>query len=160
MQAFSREAILWSQVKHPNVLPFYGVYQLDDMYHKVCLVSPWMENGNLREYLATHPQTDRLLLVSSTYIPIPTISDYIQARGVARGLRYLHDRNIIHGDLKGVGFLSASTFLAFERFFHSPTFSSRLQLKHASVTLASPVYLIPPSFNGRQLGALPTAAGQ
>ena len=47
-----REFIIWRQLSHPNVLPFYGVYFLDILVDvKFCLVSPWMENGNVVEFL-------------------------------------------------------------------------------------------------------------
>ncbi|KAG6873348.1 hypothetical protein C0995_000208 [Termitomyces sp. Mi166 len=45
-QAYSREAVVWGQLLHPNILPFYGIYRLDD-HNKLCLVSPWMYNGNI-----------------------------------------------------------------------------------------------------------------
>ncbi|EAU82166.2 TKL/TKL-ccin protein kinase [Coprinopsis cinerea okayama7 len=48
LRIFSREAVIWSQLKHDNVLPFYGVYELDES-RRLCLVSPWMDNGSLRE---------------------------------------------------------------------------------------------------------------
>ena len=47
------EFITWRQLSHPNVLPFYGVHFLKDTLEtRFCLVSPWMENGNVVEFLA------------------------------------------------------------------------------------------------------------
>ncbi|KAK7437402.1 Rho guanine nucleotide exchange factor [Stygiomarasmius scandens] len=87
LKGFLKEAILWKQLKHPNVLPFLGLYFLDDTKQRICLISPWMEHGNLRQYLQDHcdKPIDRVLL----------------AYDVACGLSYLHDEKIIHGDLKG-----------------------------------------------------------
>jgi len=65
-QAFSREAILWGHISHPNLLPFYGIYHLDDDHGRICLVSPWMEHGNVHEYLEKHPDASRHLLVSTS----------------------------------------------------------------------------------------------
>ncbi|KAJ3552274.1 hypothetical protein NP233_g12919 [Leucocoprinus birnbaumii] len=56
---------------------------------KICLVSPWMRNGNVVEYLKQHADVSRA----------PFISD------VAAGLDYLHSQDIVHGDLKGVNIL-------------------------------------------------------
>lgn len=62
-QAYSREAILWSHQAHPNLLPFYGIYHLDDEHGRICLVSPWMDNGDINAYLTEKPHVNRLLLV-------------------------------------------------------------------------------------------------
>ena len=58
-----REFIIWRQLSHPNVLPFYGVHFLNiSVEIRFCLVSPWMENGNIVEFLARRnrmaPYTD------------------------------------------------------------------------------------------------------
>ncbi|KAJ3555728.1 hypothetical protein NP233_g12141 [Leucocoprinus birnbaumii] len=90
LKAFSCEAVLWGQLQHANVLPFYGVYHLEhSTYNRICLVSPWMENGNVDEYLARETNADRMSLI----------------RDVASGLKYLHGQNIVHGDLKGANVL-------------------------------------------------------
>ncbi|KAH7908669.1 kinase-like domain-containing protein, partial [Hygrophoropsis aurantiaca] len=88
---FSKEAILWGQLSNPYVLPFCGVYRLPDNPSQLCLVSPWMANGNLSQYLGQKPQANRLSLLLD----------------VALGLEYLHsfDPQVIHGDLKGANIL-------------------------------------------------------
>ena len=62
-QAFFKEALLWGHLSHPNILPFYGIYHLEDTHRRISFVSPWMENGNVTEYLKRHPLANRLLLV-------------------------------------------------------------------------------------------------
>ena len=62
-QAFFKEALLWGHLSHPNILPFYGIYHVEDTYGRISFVSPWMENGNVTEYLKRHPLANRLLLV-------------------------------------------------------------------------------------------------
>ena len=63
MQEFTREVVVWRQLFHCNVLPFYGVYHLENNSSTVCLVSPWMENGSLQQFLGEFPNTDRIPLV-------------------------------------------------------------------------------------------------
>ncbi|KAK1217181.1 hypothetical protein PQX77_020189 [Marasmius sp. AFHP31] len=87
---YLREAILWRQMKHPNLLPCLGIYELEDS-HQLCLISPWMENGNLVQYLKNTPEED--------------VSHYTLARDVAAGLSYLHLMKLVHGDLKGLNVL-------------------------------------------------------
>ncbi|KAF8996191.1 kinase-like domain-containing protein [Cyathus striatus] len=93
--AYRKEAILWSQLSHPNVLPFYGVHHLGDELGRICLVSPWMDNGNINVYLKRYPDANRLYLLKE----------------IARGISYLHDENIniVHGDLKGANILVTSS---------------------------------------------------
>ncbi|KAJ7076301.1 kinase-like domain-containing protein [Mycena epipterygia] len=49
LKEFGREAVIWRQLCHPNLLPFFGVYYLDT---RLCLVSLWMENGNILKFLS------------------------------------------------------------------------------------------------------------
>ncbi|KAJ7655606.1 kinase-like domain-containing protein, partial [Mycena polygramma] len=53
-----REAVLWRQTDHPNVLPFLGTFCYRDALYgleRLCLVMPWMPNGNLKTFLETSP---------------------------------------------------------------------------------------------------------
>ncbi|KAF7333429.1 Protein kinase domain-containing protein [Mycena venus] len=87
MEEFGREAVIWRQLCHPNLLPFFGVYYLDN---RLCLVSPWMEHGNVVQFLRNAPpDTNRLSLILD----------------VALGLKYLHAQNVVHGDLKAINIL-------------------------------------------------------
>ncbi|KAJ7768223.1 kinase-like domain-containing protein, partial [Mycena metata] len=52
LKDFTREALVWRQLCHPNLLPFFGLYYFDT---RLCLVSPWMENGNIMQFLKREP---------------------------------------------------------------------------------------------------------
>ncbi|KAJ6516320.1 kinase-like domain-containing protein, partial [Mycena sanguinolenta] len=87
MKKLGREALIWRQLSHPNLLPFFGMYMLDD---RLSLISPWMDNGDLKDFLKNAPpDIDRLSLMLD----------------VARGLEYLHGQDVVHGDLKTVNIL-------------------------------------------------------
>ncbi|KAF7360303.1 Protein kinase domain-containing protein [Mycena venus] len=105
LQEFGREALIWRQLSHPNLLPFFGLYYLDQ---RLCLVSPWMSNGNVLEFLRDAPaRIDRLSLILD----------------VAKGLEYLHKMHVVHGDLKGVELVSPTSvcrLLLTRRVFSSP----------------------------------------
>ncbi|KAG8944680.1 hypothetical protein FRC04_001644 [Tulasnella sp. 424] len=77
-----READAWSAIFHPNVVPLLGVTFIPVL----SLISPWYEKGNLRSYLASNPNVDRLKLLLD----------------VATGLAHLHSQNpsVVHGDIK------------------------------------------------------------
>ena len=61
-QRFCREAIVWKHVSSTYVLKFKGAFYHSDV---PAIVMPWMPHGNITEYLAKHPDVDRLRLVSS-----------------------------------------------------------------------------------------------
>ncbi|KAG6818427.1 hypothetical protein H0H93_005071, partial [Arthromyces matolae] len=82
LKVMSREAVLWSQLRHPNLLPFYGIYRHNG---RISFVSPWMEKGDINEYLKRNTDSNRVVL----------------AYDVAEGMEFLHKNGIIHGDLKG-----------------------------------------------------------
>ncbi|KAJ7231346.1 kinase-like domain-containing protein [Mycena rebaudengoi] len=85
---FCREALIWQQLKHPYILPMLGIDQ-ESFPPSLCMVSPWMENGTVLKYLEEHGRQDADKLLWE----------------VAQGLEYLHSRNIVHGDLRGVNIL-------------------------------------------------------
>ncbi|KAJ7767657.1 kinase-like domain-containing protein [Mycena metata] len=87
LDEFGREALVWRQLCHPNVLPFFGLYYLDE---RLSLVSPWMERGNVIQFLKNkQTNVNRVSLMLD----------------VALGLQYLHEQNVIHGDLKAINIL-------------------------------------------------------
>ncbi|KAF9449681.1 kinase-like protein [Macrolepiota fuliginosa MF-IS2] len=79
-----KEMLMWARLAHDNILPFYGIFCLDEVAQRLCLVSPWMKNGNLGEYLENNPNAPRMFLIQD----------------VIDGLSYLHEMSIAHGDLK------------------------------------------------------------
>jgi len=87
---FLREALIWRQLQHQNIAPFLGVDMYTHQPH-MSMVSPWMVNGNIMEYLEKNPGADRVKLL----------------HGVAQGLDYLHSMRpkIIHGDIRGANIL-------------------------------------------------------
>ncbi|EIN07824.1 kinase-like protein, partial [Punctularia strigosozonata HHB-11173 SS5] len=78
---FCKEAIVWKRLDHPNVVPFLGVAP----GYQACIVSEWMDHGDVMSYLKQHPRADRVELIT----------------GIASGLEYMHASGIVHGDLKG-----------------------------------------------------------
>lgn len=50
---------MWKSLQHRNVVRFLGVSTVMDL----CLISEWMTNGTVTEFLSTHPSADRVSLV-------------------------------------------------------------------------------------------------
>ncbi|KAG1721984.1 kinase-like domain-containing protein [Suillus paluster] len=79
-----REAYVWITLVHDNILTFNGI--IDGFGLLPALVSPWMENGSLDVYLKQGH--------------VPSKGDKLRMlRQIAAGLKYLHDKGVVHGDL-------------------------------------------------------------
>ena len=111
LKSLFRELRIWTSLSHDNILACLGFAVFDDGV--LCLISPWMENGNIQEYIAQHPNTDRKNWVRHLMKGFNGLycntSD--QVCGVASGLKYLHSVGIIHADIRSV---SVSEFLCLQ----------------------------------------------
>ncbi|PCH44551.1 kinase-like protein [Wolfiporia cocos MD-104 SS10] len=83
---FCKEAILWKQLSHPNIVKFAGI---SDSKTSFCIISSWMEHGSVMSYLEKNPNANRLDLILD----------------VTKGLEYLHLNGLLHGDIKGANIL-------------------------------------------------------
>ncbi|KAG6909098.1 hypothetical protein DXG01_001972 [Tephrocybe rancida] len=88
-RALSREIVPWAQVCHENVLPFYGIIRIGDDCERLGIVSPFLENGNIVDFLKKNPDADRPSLIF----------------GIAAGMEHLHSNGLVHGDIKGSNIL-------------------------------------------------------
>ncbi|KAF1323200.1 Tkl protein kinase, partial [Globisporangium splendens] len=80
---FLKEVKVWSRLRHPHVLPFLGACHIGRLF----FVCENAKNGMLPQFLRLN-DTNRQSTWKKLY-------------EVALGLQYLHDQDIIHGDLKG-----------------------------------------------------------
>lgn len=87
---YLREAGIWATLRHPNVLALYGASSAtgDPPWF---FVSPYYANGSLPAYLKKH--------VGSNIDLLRRIGE------IARGMAYLHEKEVLHGDLKGANIL-------------------------------------------------------
>ncbi|KAH7338686.1 WD40-repeat-containing domain protein [Rhizoctonia solani] len=90
----TREIHYWSKLKHENIHRLMGVVIFMD--HSLGMVSEWMDNGNLHEYLRKNSHVDQFQL----------------SIHVASGLAYMHTYDMVHGDLKALNVLVSSNGVA------------------------------------------------
>ncbi|RLN61058.1 hypothetical protein BBJ29_004323 [Phytophthora kernoviae] len=83
-EAFQREARIWQQARHPNILPFFGACNESSPCFFVCEEAT---NGNLKDYLFREQQNGRSFV-------------WRKLHELALGLLFLHERRIVHSDLK------------------------------------------------------------
>ena len=84
---FEKEAKLWFTLRHPNILQLFGICVPRNPGDPYSMVMPLQEEGSLYK-----------LLQSKTSLSWPQKNRI--AVDVARALLYLHEKNIIHRDLK------------------------------------------------------------
>ncbi|KXN84003.1 RGS domain-containing serine/threonine-protein kinase A [Leucoagaricus sp. SymC.cos] len=90
LKVHAKEAILASLVLHDNILPIHGVFLPRDptLSHNVCIISPWMENGDLLKYLENNSGN------------VSELERSLFMLDIISGLAYLHGLDIIHGNLR------------------------------------------------------------
>ena len=54
----------WRTLQHPNVLPLIGVTMTETQF---AMVSEWMANGNINNFVKAHPDVNRLGLVGFSF---------------------------------------------------------------------------------------------
>ncbi|KAH8813472.1 kinase-like domain-containing protein [Flagelloscypha sp. PMI_526] len=89
---FLREAVLWSTLKHPHIIPCLGITFQGQNKGIPTVVMPWYDQGSLAHFLPISPQVDRLPLVLQ----------------VANAVHYLHSLDVAHGDIKAQNVLVTS----------------------------------------------------
>lgn len=85
-ELFLHELRVWWQLSHPNVVRLYGACDVDKRY----FVCESIAGGTLRDYLKFDKNRNK---------------KWQKLYEIAKGLLYLHDKNILHNDLKGNNFL-------------------------------------------------------
>jgi len=73
MQRFYKEFVTWKALNHPNILPLLGVMIKD----RFAMVSKWMVNGNINQFVATHWDANRFKLVGlppTSYYPLLSLT--------------------------------------------------------------------------------------
>ncbi|KAG8720358.1 hypothetical protein FRC08_000456 [Ceratobasidium sp. 394] len=86
MKWAAHEMYAASKLDHPNILRVIGVAHFRN---RVAIVSPWMDNGGVVAYLNANPNADPCVACTQ----------------VSKGLSYMHQLGIVHGDLKGANIL-------------------------------------------------------
>lgn len=95
-QRTTRELYHWSKARHENIQELLGIVMFQD---RLGMVSLWMENGNLQQYIEKNPSVERYPLVSvNTRLSRAHTLSNPQCVQVAKGVEYLH----------GIGMVSCS----------------------------------------------------
>ncbi|KAG8980772.1 hypothetical protein FRB93_009013 [Tulasnella sp. JGI-2019a] len=112
------EIPIWSQLNHINLLPFYSVELISQssQVSEAYMASPWVENGDLFEFLAACLKYFQSSLTLENTMPermceaFMTFDEPLMILRFASGLAYLYTNSIIHGNLKAVDILLETSF--------------------------------------------------
>lgn len=83
---FRREATALEKLAHPNIVPFYGIHQSDDL---VFLLERFVEGQSLKELLRYNNQK-----------PLSIEDSLIYLKALSAALGYSHTQNVVHCDVK------------------------------------------------------------
>jgi len=87
LQRLEREARIWRRLEHPNVSEFYGL--AFNFGYMPALILPYYGNGNVVDYVREKNSGAKLDMVKQ----------------IAAGLEYLHEKSVVHGDIRGANVL-------------------------------------------------------
>ena len=74
--------MIWRVLRHPNVLPLLGIVMNESQF---VMVSEWMPNGNINEFVRARPDVNRLELVRSLLDSPPFVVAEVRPVAVAGG---------------------------------------------------------------------------
>ncbi|XP_034440074.1 discoidin domain-containing receptor 2 isoform X4 [Hippoglossus hippoglossus] len=92
---FLKEIKIMSRLKDPNIIRLLAVCIYSD---PLCMITEYMENGDLNQFLSRHEPEGQLALLSNA--PIVSFSNLCyMATQIASGMKYLSSLNFVHRDL-------------------------------------------------------------
>ena len=129
---FYREAQVLSNLKHPNIVPCYGLYEFDD---NICLMQEYIEGQTVKKLLQSQ-HGNRLQLQDTLAI----------VNAVSGALDYVHRHGIIHCDVKPANVIVRKDGAVYVMDFGIIRYASR-----STVTFpfaGSPAYMTPEQIRG------------
>ncbi len=135
--AIRREAMVWVQASgHPNVLP---VIEADSYDGRLVIVSPYVAEGSLAEWLKGHSGR------------VPSLADATRiASGILAGLVHLHSRRLVHRDLKPANVLLEGGIPRIADFGLARALAETLSAEqsHSHSVGGTPAYMAPEAWTG------------
>jgi serine/threonine protein kinase len=133
-KSFQREARALQRLRHPNIVPFYGLYQTEDF---AFILQHFIDGPSLRDILRKSPRG----------LPAEQALTYVRALCSAFG--YAHDNGVVHCDIKPANVMidrGGQVYLA--------DFGIARHSESATTTLAgagTPAYMAPEQIRGEQV---------
>ncbi|MDX8382247.1 MAG: protein kinase, partial [Ghiorsea sp.] len=138
MQRFRREIKMHSQLKHPNIIDFIGIYEEGDV---VGLIMELLSGCNLKEYV-NHQGA----------LPLTEVIDI--TIGVLSALEVAHEHDVIHRDLKPSNiFMTDSKEIKLMDFGLAKMLKGNEEITDSGITVGTYMYMAPEQILGKDIGA-------
>jgi serine/threonine protein kinase len=101
-QQLGELVLTWQELHHPNVIPCIG---LTMQFGPIpALIFPMCTEGSIMQYIEKNPDAHKLQMVIyfDQIICCRLTHRLVKLAQVASGFDYLHDRGIVHADIRGV----------------------------------------------------------
>eukprot|EP01012_Entosiphon_sulcatum_P041051 TRINITY_DN5481_c0_g1_i1.p1 TRINITY_DN5481_c0_g1~~TRINITY_DN5481_c0_g1_i1.p1 ORF type:complete len:1227 (+),score=123.95 TRINITY_DN5481_c0_g1_i1:64-3744(+) len=136
LRMIRNEVNILCSLRHPNVVSYFGIYVVTET--RVRIVMEFMAGGSLQSLL------QRL----KDGLPLRTVRKYLT--DALRGLEYLHERNIIHRDVKPGNFLLTSDgTMKVSDFDHSKVLTRTDSTSGTQTMVGTPLYMAPEVVTGK-----------
>jgi eukaryotic-like serine/threonine-protein kinase len=129
---FQREAQALQQLRHPHIVPFYGMYQDSGT---VFILQAFIEGASLKDILREH----------KTGLPLGEALVYIKA--VCAALGYAHQQGIVHCDIKPANILVSQAGEIYLTDFGISKFTGGTAT--STFVAGTPAYMAPEQVRGR-----------
>ncbi|KAF8995912.1 hypothetical protein BDQ17DRAFT_1284877 [Cyathus striatus] len=121
ISAFVNERNVWKSVKHSNIIPLLAASDVAE----ACtgsrfFLSPFMKNGSLTDYLKRLEWEGASVI---NVLPLKIMHD------IAKGMEYLHNARIFHGDLRAYNVLVDDDYVCRVADFGQSKFASTITYK-------------------------------
>ncbi|CAD8080389.1 unnamed protein product [Paramecium sonneborni] len=131
------EAKIMKDLKHPSIIKYYESFF--ENISNLCIVMEYAEKGNLEQTLLEYKQNNE-------YLNETLIVDWFTQLCLA--VKYLHDQNIIHRDIKTQNiFITKDNFIKLGDFGIAKEIECKEQLCKTSI--GTPYYISPEAFQSK-----------
>ncbi|KAL7716369.1 non-specific serine/threonine protein kinase [Entamoeba marina] len=122
------------KIKHPNIIPVYG-----GNYNPPFVVMKFAEQFSLKEY------------ISLSRLEIPRNIKYTILIGIAKGLLYLHQHNILHLNLNPCNVLLDGDLIPYLSDFSTSVFATNYHGSIRDLSVEKARYLSPEQIDGYEV---------
>ena len=133
VRRFEREALAVGALSHDHILPLYDFGEQRPWYY---LVMPYVEGGNLRDYLLKRKR-----------LPLEEAASFTDQ--IASALQYAHDQGVMHRDVKPSNILLRPDGYAYlVDFGLAKALMGGISLTNSGAMVGTPEYMAPEQSNG------------